>query len=68
MALYIKRTVPPFVRNKRKAMGLTQSQFADMFGLKHPAISKWESGETAPGLEILLKILFLELKKGVPKH
>ena len=37
----------------RKAKGYTQSQIAEMLGIKNSAVSKWECGRTLPDSEIL---------------
>ena len=30
----------------RKALGMTQKEFSDLFGVQHNTISEWESGKT----------------------
>ena len=32
------------IREKRKALSLTQEQVADRLGVSTPAVSKWETG------------------------
>lgn len=32
------------IREKRKALSLTQEQIADFLGVSIPAVSKWEKG------------------------
>ena len=32
------------IREKRKALSLTQEQIADFLGVSTPAVSKWEKG------------------------
>lgn len=36
------------IREKRTAIGLTQKQVADYFGIKPPSVSEWESGGSKP--------------------
>ena len=40
----------------RKSKGLTQLEVAKIFNFSDKTISKWESGESLPSLEVLLKI------------
>jgi transcriptional regulator with XRE-family HTH domain len=35
-----------YIREKRKAMGLTQEQLGEMIGVTSKTISKWENGES----------------------
>ncbi len=42
-----------FIMYKRRALGLTQQQLADMLNISFQAISKWENGITYPNIEIL---------------
>lgn len=49
------------VKEIREKMGVTQSQLAEMCGLKVRAIQKWEASDVvASSTEILLKALFRE--------
>lgn len=41
------------IREKRKALGLTQEQMADRLGVSAPAVNKWERGVTSPDIAIL---------------
>lgn len=41
------------LREKRKALGLTQEQVADAAGVSTPAVSKWESGASCPDIALL---------------
>lgn len=41
------------IRQKRKALGLTQEQVADYLGVSTPAVCKWESGLSYPDVGIL---------------
>lgn len=40
----------------RVRLGLTQRKLADALGLTHSAISMWESEETEPGIENIVKM------------
>ena len=49
------------VKEIREKLGVTQSQLAEMCGLKVRAIQKWEASDVvAPSTEILLKALLRE--------
>lgn len=41
------------LREKRKALGLTQEQVATSLGVTTPAVNKWEKGATCPDLMLL---------------
>lgn len=41
------------LREKRKALGLTQEQIATYLGVTTPAVNKWEKGTTCPDLALL---------------
>ncbi|WP_418667823.1 helix-turn-helix transcriptional regulator [Allofournierella sp.] len=41
------------IREKRKALGLTQEEVADALGVTAPAVNKWEKGATAPDISLL---------------
>lgn len=41
------------IRDRRKALGLTQEQVAQALGVTAPAVNKWESGATAPDISLL---------------
>lgn len=40
----------------RKAAGLSQEQFGEMFGVSRQSVSKWESDQTLPELATIIKI------------
>ena len=42
-----------FIMNKRKEAGLTQQQLADKLNISFQAVSKWETGNAYPNVEIL---------------
>ncbi|MFE6864179.1 helix-turn-helix domain-containing protein [Nocardia sp. NPDC057668] len=41
------------VRERREALGLTQSELADRAGLKQPAVARFEAGGTMPTIPML---------------
>ncbi len=41
------------LREKRKALGLTQEQVANYLGITTPAVNKWEKGATCPDITLL---------------
>jgi len=41
------------LREKRKALGLTQEQVANALGISAPAVNKWERGATCPDILLL---------------
>ena len=41
------------LREKRKALGLTQEQVANYLGITTPAVNKWEKGLSCPDLTLL---------------
>jgi len=45
-----------FILKLRKGNGLTQQEFANMFGVTYQAVSKWENGKNIPDLLILKAI------------
>ena len=42
-----------FIYNKRKSLGLTQDELGRKLGVTNKAVSKWETGETLPDIQIL---------------
>lgn len=46
-------TIGEVIREKRKALGLTQEQTAKRLGVSGPAVNKWERGSTFPDITIL---------------
>lgn len=44
------------IQQLRKAKGFSQEELADRVGVSRQAVSKWESGQTAPDLERLLAL------------
>lgn len=57
---------------RRRALGLTQEGVAERLGVSRQAVSKWESGQSRPELELLLALSDLygcsvdELLRGTP--
>lgn len=47
------RKMGRFIVDKRKALGLTQTQLSEKLNVSFQAISKWENGVTFPNIEIL---------------
>ena len=41
------------IREKRKALSLTQEQIAEHLGVSTPAVNKWEKGSTYPDITLL---------------
>ena len=44
------------IYNLRKSNNLTQKELGDILGVSNRAVSKWESGLSAPGMETCVKI------------
>ena len=42
-----------FIYSKRKSLGLTQDDLGRKLGVTNKAVSKWETGETLPDIQIL---------------
>lgn len=45
-----------FIAERRKAMGLTQMQLAELLGITDRAVSKWETGRSLPDSSIMLEL------------
>ena len=62
-----------FIMNKRKEIGMTQQQLADKLNISFQAVSKWETGNAYPNIEILcdlamaLNVTVDELLTGIDK-
>lgn len=52
----MKRKWGANMRLQRKLVGMSQEALADAVGVKQSAVSRWESGETAPSVENQLAI------------
>ncbi len=50
------------IREARRRLGLSQEQFADVFGISVSSLRKWEQGQYAPSgaAKALLKVIALE--------
>ncbi len=46
----------PYIKKRRKALGLTQQQLADKLNLSFQAVSKWETGESYPDVSVLTQL------------
>ncbi|SBW05407.1 hypothetical protein KL86DPRO_20482 [uncultured delta proteobacterium] len=55
-------TLAQKIQQNRKARGVTQEELAAALDVSHQSISKWESGQTIPGLD---KVLLLSAYFGV---
>lgn len=59
-----------FVAKRRKELGLTQQELADKLFLSNKAVSKWETGQSLPDIELLeplaacLEVSVAELLRG----
>ena len=45
-----------FIQERRKAVGLTQMQLAQMLNITDRAVSKWETGKSLPDSSIMLEL------------
>ena len=45
-----------FIYNQRKLIGLTQDELGRKFNVTNKAVSKWETGETLPDIQLLEKL------------
>ena len=52
--------VGQFISEKRKALGMTQQDLAEKLQITNKAVSKWETGDGMPDIQ-LLKPLSIEL-------
>lgn len=44
------------LRRARQEAGLTQERLADLVGVSWRSVSRWETGEGAPSVEVLVRI------------
>mgnify|MGYP002098837519 FL=1 len=44
------------IQNRRKAMGLSQEELAQRTGVSRQAVTKWETGQSAPDLDRLVRL------------
>ena len=47
--------IAAFIRNKRRALGMTQAEVAEKLRASFQAVSKWENG-TLPNIEMLVEL------------
>lgn len=45
-----------YIKQRRKALGLTQQQLADQLNISFQAVSKWETGDSFPDVSLLLAL------------
>lgn len=45
-----------FIKELRKEKGLTQEQLAEQFGVSRRSVSRWETGNNLPDLDILVEM------------
>ena len=48
--------VGELIKNLRKKANLTQSEFAEKYGVSYQAVSKWENGKNIPDIQLLKQI------------
>ena len=60
-----KKTFGEYIRERRKAHGLTQKEFAEQLYVTESAVSKWERGMSYPDITLLLDICAI---LGVTEH
>ena len=48
-----QRTIGKFIAQKRKEKNLTQEQLAEILGVSHKTVSKWECGKCMPDYSIV---------------
>ncbi|MBN9472293.1 MAG: helix-turn-helix transcriptional regulator [Bosea sp.] len=53
-------------RIRRDIFGLKQSEFAEIAGTSQGTVSRWESGESCPGLDQLQQIRTAAVERGLP--
>ena len=51
-----KQTFGQYIRDRRRALGLTQREFAETLYVTESAVSKWERGLSYPDITLLLDI------------
>ena len=45
-----------FLQSLRKEKGLTQEQLAEMFGVAQRTVSRWETGNNMPDIDVLIEL------------
>lgn len=59
---------PAQIRQLRKAMGLTTTQFATLLGISHNTVARWEFGDRHPRWAMMVRLndlLKIEQAKGL---
>lgn len=51
-----QKKIGRFLRELRKAKGLTQEQLAEKFNVSSRTVSRWENGNNMPDLDILIEV------------
>ena len=55
-AMENKKTFGEYIRERRKALGMTQKEFSEKLYVTESAVSKWERGMSYPDITLLLDI------------
>ena len=45
-----------FIKNKRKELGITQSELAEKLFVTEKAVSRWETGKGTPNISLLIPL------------
>jgi transcriptional regulator with XRE-family HTH domain len=53
------------LRQRRKALGLSQTELGERIGIRQPTISSWEQGHTSIGNPRMLALALWALEHGV---
>ncbi len=61
----IKKSFGEFITQRRKALGMTQREFADKLFVTGSAVSKWERGMSCPDITLIRDICEI---LGVSEH
>ena len=57
-----QKRIGGFIKELRKAKGITQEQFAEILGVSGRTVSRWETGNNMPDISLLVEIAeFLEV-------
>ena len=51
-----KQIFGTYIAENRKQLGMTQAQLADRLHVTDKAVSKWETGQSVPDLDKLIKL------------
>lgn len=55
--------VHDYIKQVRKSLGLTQTEFAEQLQTTQANVSKWERGETMPSAELLWRVQGMDQEK-----